>query len=135
MTMVVGMFTNLMKRYGSFIYVYLIQSYKCSYDYSSYLYIIGYYDKEKQMIRIGTMWYQTYVWAKQYRCSIAYYLIYLLSKLYQSALDIAVDTPGHVKDILDGFNAVPKRDLGTFLRICSTPDWTIMAVSVCVLVP
>ena len=52
------------------------------------------FDK-KQMIRGGTMWDQTDGCAKQYRCSIAYYLMSYLSKSYQIVLDRAVDTPGH----------------------------------------
>ena len=55
-------------------------------------------------------------------CSIAYYLIYYLSTSYQIVLDRAVDTPGHGKDVVDGFNAVHKRYLATFLRMCSTPE-------------
>ena len=63
------------------------------------------FDK-KQMIRGGTMWDQTDGCAKQYRCSIAYYLMYFLSKSYQIVLDRYVDTPGHGKDVVDGFNDV-----------------------------
>ena len=68
------------------------------------------------------MWDQTYGCAKQYRCSIAYYLMYYLSKSYQIVLDRAVDTPDHGKDVLDGFNAVQKRYLATCLKMCSTPE-------------
>ena len=35
--------------------------------------------EKKQMIRGGKMWDQTYGCAKQYRCSISYYLISFLS--------------------------------------------------------
>ena len=41
MTMVVGMFTNIMKRYGSFIYIYLIQSHTILLQLRSYLYNIA----------------------------------------------------------------------------------------------
>ena len=58
------------------------------------------------MIRGITMWDQTDGCAKQYRCSIAYYMMSYLSKSYQIALDRAVDTPSHVKDVVDGFNSV-----------------------------
>ena len=54
------------------------------------------------------MWDQTDGCAKQYRCSIACYLMSYLSTSYQIVLDIAVDTPGHGKDVVDGFNAVQK---------------------------
>ena len=54
------------------------------------------FDKE-QMIGGGTMWDQTDGCAKQYRCSIAYYQMYFISKSYQIVLDIAVHTPGHGK--------------------------------------
>ena len=73
------------------------------------------------MIRGGTMWDQTYGCAKQYRCSIDYYLIYFLSKSYQIVLDRAFDTPVHGKDVVDGFNAYQKKYLATFLKMRSTP--------------
>ena len=68
------------------------------------------------------MWDQTDGWANKYRCSIAYHLMYYLSKSYQIILDRAVDTPGHGKDVVDGFNAVQKQYLATFLRMRSTPE-------------
>ena len=45
-----------------------------------------------------------------------------LSKSCQIVLDRAVDTPGHGKDVVDGFIAVQKRYLATFLRMRSTPE-------------
>ena len=60
--------------------------------------------------------------AKQYRCSIAYYLMSYLSKSYQIVINRAVDTPGHGKDVVDGFNAAQKRYLATCLRMRSTPE-------------
>ena len=54
-------------------------------------------------------------------CYIAYYLMFFLSKSYQIVLDRAVDTSGHGKDVVDGFNAVQKRYLATCLRMRSTP--------------
>ena len=68
------------------------------------------------------MWDQTNRCAKQYRCSIAYYLMSYLSTSYQIVLDRAVDTPGHEKDVVDGFNAFQKRYLATCLRMRSTPE-------------
>ena len=46
----------------------------------------------------------------------------LLSKSYQIVLDGSVDTPGHGKDVVDGFNDVQKQYLATCLRMCSTPE-------------
>ena len=37
-------------------------------------------------------------------------------------LDRAVDTPGHGKDVVDGFNNFQKRYLATCLIIRSTPE-------------
>ena len=51
----------------------------------------------------------------------AYYLMSFLSKSYQIVLDRALDTPGHGKGVVDGFNAVQKRYLGNCLRMHSTP--------------
>ena len=45
-----------------------------------------------------------------------------LSTSYKIVLDRAVDTPGHGKDVVDGFNAVQKRYLATCLRMSSTPE-------------
>ena len=56
------------------------------------------------MIKVRTMWDQTDGCAKQYRCSIAYYLMSYLSTSYQIVLDRALDTPGHGKYVVDGFD-------------------------------
>ena len=55
---------------------------------------------------------------------MAYYLMSFLSKSYQIVLDKAVDTPGHGKYVVDGFNAVNKRYLATCLimRITTEKD-------------
>ena len=66
------------------------------------------------------MWDQTYGCVMQYRCSIAYYLIFFLSKSYQHFIYKAFDAPGHVKDLVDGFNAFQKQYLATCLRMRST---------------
>ena len=68
------------------------------------------------------MWYQTDGCTNQYRCYIAYYLLSYLSKSYQIVIDRAVDTLGHGKYVVDGFNAVQKRYLATCLRMRSTPE-------------
>ena len=68
------------------------------------------------------MWYQTDGCSKQYRCSIDYFLMSFLSKLYQTVLYISVYTPGHGIDVLNGFNAVQKRYLATCLKMRSTPE-------------
>jgi hypothetical protein len=74
------------------------------------------------MKRHGTMWDQTDGCGKQYRCCIAYYLLSVLSVKFQIVIDRAVDTPGHGKDVVDGFNAVQKRFLQTCLRKTSMPE-------------
>ena len=68
------------------------------------------------------MWDQTYRCAKQYMCYIAYYLMSYLSTSYQIVIDRDVDTPVHRTDVVDGFNAVQKRYLATYLRMRSTPE-------------
>ena len=68
------------------------------------------------------MWDQTDGCAKQYRCSIACYLMSYLSTSYQIVLDRAVDIPSHGKDVVFGFNAVQKQYLATCLRIRITPE-------------
>ena len=85
---------------------------------------------EKIIIICGTMCNQTDGCEKKYRCYIAYYLIYFLSKshkivrdkAYQIVLDRSVYTPGNGKDVVDGFNSVQKQYLATCLRICITPE-------------
>ena len=49
-------------------------------------------------------------------------MMYFLSKSYQIVLDGAVDTPGHVKYVVYGFNAFQKLYLATCLIILSTPE-------------
>ena len=78
--------------------------------------------EKKQMIRGRTMWDQTDGCAKQYRCSIAYYLMSYLSTSFKIVIDRYIDTPGHGKDVVDGFNAVHKRYLATCLRMRSTSE-------------
>ena len=78
--------------------------------------------EKKQMIRGGKMWDQKYGCTKQYRCSIAYYLISFLSKSYQIFPNRAVDTPGQGKDVVDVFNPVQKRYLANSLIMRSTPE-------------
>ena len=46
----------------------------------------------------------------------------LFIKIISIFLDRAVDTPGHGKYVVDGFNAVQKRYLATFLIMRSTPE-------------
>ena len=48
--------------------------------------------------------------------------MYFLSKSYQNFLDRAVDTLGHGKDVVNGFNAVQRRYLAICLRMHSTPE-------------
>ena len=48
--------------------------------------------------------------------------MFYLSKSYQIVLDRAVYTPSRRKDVVDGFNAVQKRYLDTYLRMRSTPE-------------
>ena len=78
--------------------------------------------EKKQMISGRTTWDQTYGCANQYRCSIDYYLMSYLSTSYKIVLDRVLDTPGHGKDVVDGFNALQKRYLATCLRMISTPE-------------
>ena len=68
------------------------------------------------------MWDQTDGRTKEYRCSIAYYLMSFLSKPHQIVLDRSVDTPGHGKYLVDGFNAVQKKYLAACLRMRRTPE-------------
>ena len=55
-------------------------------------------------------------------CSIAYYMMSILSKWYQIVLDRAVDKPVHEKYVVDGFNTTQKQYLYTCLRMRSTPE-------------
>ena len=45
-----------------------------------------------------------------------------ISKSYQIVLDRHVDTPGHGKDVVDGFNFIKKLYLSTCLIMRSTPE-------------
>jgi len=78
--------------------------------------------KDGNMMRYGTMWDQTDGCSKQYRCSIAYYLLSFLSSTFVIDIDRGIDTPGHGKDVVDGFNAVQKRYLKSCLRSRATPE-------------
>ena len=101
MTMVVSMFTK-------YFHLHLSDSnMQNSATTTSHLYkLLASIIEKKQMIRGGTMWYQTDGCRNQYMCSITYYLMYFLSKPYQIVLGRSVDTPGHEKYVVDGSNAV-----------------------------
>ena len=49
-------------------------------------------------------------------------MISYLSTSYQIVPDRSVDTPGHGKDVVNGFNSVQKRYLATCLRMRSTHE-------------
>ena len=68
------------------------------------------------------MWDKAYGCAKQYKCSIAYYMISFLYKSYQIVLDRDADTTGHGKDVVDSFNSVQKRYLDTCLIMSIAPE-------------
>ena len=68
------------------------------------------------------MWDQIDGYSKQYRCYIAFYLMYFLSESYQIVLDRAFDTLVHGNYVLDGFNSVQKQYLDTCLIMSSTPE-------------
>ena len=68
------------------------------------------------------MWDQTDEWAKEYKCSISYYMMSFISEIYQIILDRAVDTPGHGKKLVHGFNDVQKQYLATCFRMRSTKE-------------
>ena len=78
--------------------------------------------EKKQMIRGGTMWDETDGCSKHFRCSIAYHIMYFLSKSYQIVLDRAVDTPVHGKDKVGGFNAFQKQYLAACLKMRSMTE-------------
>ena len=53
---------------------------------------------------MSTVWEDTDGCSKQYRCSLAIYLMTVLSYLYGIIMDRAMNSPRHGKSIVDGLN-------------------------------
>ena len=122
MTMVVVVFTNLMTRYGSYIYIYIIQSCKMPLQLQliSIYYWLGCLRKTnyKRWNNVGSnRWMLKSVYV--FHCLL--YDVFSI-KVISFFLGIAVDTPGHGKYVVDGFNAVQKRYLATCLIMIRTPE-------------
>ena len=122
MTMVVGTFTNLMTPYGTFIYIYLIQS--CKMPLLIQLISINYWlrclrkTSDKRWNNVGSnIWMRKALYGFHFLLSDVF-----LIKSYQFFLDKAVNTPGYGKDVVYGFNAFHKQYLATCLIIRSTPE-------------
>ena len=60
---------------------------------------------------MSTGWEDTDGCTKKYRCDLAIYLINALSTSYGIIMDRAINSPGHVNNVVDGINAMDKRYL------------------------
>ena len=72
----------------------------------------------KKIIESGTLvsgmsklWEETNVNSKKYRCSLAIYLMTVLSYSYGIITDRAINEPGNENNFVDGINATGKRYL------------------------
>jgi hypothetical protein len=59
---------------------------------------------------------------KQYRWGTAFCLLSMLSSKFQIAIDRAIGTPGHGKDVVDGLNAIDKQFLQGKTCMIGTPE-------------
>ena len=55
------------------------------------------------------MWENTDGCAEQYRCASALYLMSVFFQYYSIIIDRGISAPGHVKEVVDGINAIYKR--------------------------
>ena len=122
MTMVVGVFNNLMTRSGIFIYTYLIQICKMPLGLQiiSIHYGLGCFTKtnDKRWNNVGSnIWMRKSVYVFHCLLSDVFSI-----KIISNISDRVIDTPGYGKDVVDGFNAVQKRYLDTCLIMYSMPE-------------
>ena len=47
--------------------------------------------------------------AEKYRCASALYLMLVLSQCHSIIFDQGIGAPGHVKEVVDGLNAIDKK--------------------------
>ena len=60
------------------------------------------------MSGISTVWEYTDGCANQYRCTLAIYLMTMLSYSYGIIMNRAINSPGHEDNVVDGLNATDK---------------------------
>ena len=58
---------------------------------------------------LSTIWENTDGCAEKYRCASALYLMSVISQTNSLIIDRVIIAPGHVKEVVDGLNAVDKR--------------------------
>ena len=61
------------------------------------------------MSGLSTVWEDTDGCTKQYMCSLSVYLMNLLSSSYGIITDLAINAPGHGKNVVNRLNATDKR--------------------------
>ena len=54
------------------------------------------------------IWENTNGCEEQYRCASALYIMSVLSQCYSIIIDQSISEPGHVKEVVDGINAIEK---------------------------
>ena len=75
-----------------------------------------------QMVRRGKMFDTTYGCACQYRCSKAFFLLYVIVAGRRIVIDQAIDALENFKGVVDGLNAIDKGYLSKCLCLTSTPE-------------
>ena len=76
--------------------------------YSYVSFIKNIFELEILVSGMSTVWEDTGGCYKQYRCDLDIYLIPLLSSSYGIIIDRAINTPDHVKNVVDGLNTTEK---------------------------
>ena len=60
---------------------------------------------------MSTVWEYTNGYAKQYRCDLAIYLMYVLSSSYGITMDRTINATGNGNNVVDGLNETYKHYL------------------------
>ena len=58
---------------------------------------------------LSTIWGNTDVFAEQYRCASALYLMSVISQTFYLIIDRGISAPGNGKEVVNVLNAVDKR--------------------------
>ena len=71
------------------------------------------------------IWENTDGCDEQYICASAIYLLSVMSQCYSIIIDRGISAPGHVKEVVDGINAVDKRYIYQLMSTVQLPGSNI----------
>ena len=79
--------------------------------------------KDKKLLKtsLSTLWENTDGCVEQCRCASALYLMSVISQCYSIIIDSGISAPDHEKEVVDGINAVDKRNIYQLISTVQLP--------------